>query len=272
MTINLNFKTVEKEVDIGQGVIHYALRGEGPVVCLASTLSGSWLNQARLLRREYTVLTFDMRGYGRSITRETGFPSNEAHAEDLKMVLDHLRLDKIVLVGLSHGGSVAQHFAVNYPEYLRGLVIVSSLAKASGSTFILLNLLHGFLKRGDIETFWEVLKAFLFSEKNFSRVPQDENDLKRLMFNQYTCESLEQIYACSLKHDTREFLPQIKIPTMVVGGNEDILFPPPITDEIAALIPGAQKRLLETAHLPPIEDPRGFHSILKEFLKSLLPV
>jgi 3-oxoadipate enol-lactonase len=245
MTINLNFKTVEKEVDIGQGVIHYALRGEGPVVCLASTLSGSWLNQARLLRREYTVLT---------------------------LVLDHLRLDKIVLVGLSHGGSVAQHFAVNYPEYLRGLVIVSSLAKASGSTFILLNLLHGFLKRGDIETFWEVLKAFLFSEKNFSRVPQDENDLKRLMFNQYTCESLEQIYACSLKHDTREFLPQIKIPTMVVGGNEDILFPPPITDEIAALIPGAQKRLLETAHLPPIEDPRGFHSILKEFLKSLLPV
>ncbi|MCV3216578.1 alpha/beta hydrolase [Plectonema radiosum NIES-515] len=269
MTTNLNIKTVEKEVDIGRGVIHCTLRGEGPVVCLSSTLSGTWLYQAKLLRKEYTVLTFDMRGYGHSITREPGFPLNEAHAEDLKMVLEHLGFYKVVLVGLSHGGAVAQHFAVNFPEYLRGLVIVSSLAKASGSTFILLNLLHGFLKRGDIETFWEVLKAFLFSEKNLSRVPQDEDNLKRLMFNQYTCESLEHIYACSLKHDTREILPQIKIPTMVVGGSEDILFPPRITDEIAALIPGAQKHLLETAHLPPIEDPKGFHSILEEFLKTL---
>jgi 3-oxoadipate enol-lactonase len=210
-----------------------------------------------------------MRGFGRSTTNEACFPSNEEQAEDLKVLLNYLGIERVTLVGLSHGGAVAQHFALRFPEYLQGLVIVSSFARASGSTAIFLNLLHGFLARGDLSTFWEVLRAFLYSEKNFAHMMQKERALKRLMFNQYTCESLEHIYACSLKHNTTALLPKIKTPTLVIGGKEDMLFPPKITAEITSLIPGAQERLLEAAHIPPIEDPETFRATLEEFLVSI---
>jgi 3-oxoadipate enol-lactonase len=260
---------VKQIIDIGCGEIHCEAQGEGPAVCLMSTLAGSWSAEARLLRKRNTVLTYDMRGYGESENFEPGFPSNQAHADDLVAILDRLGIAQIVLVGLSHGGAVAQHFAANHGERLRGLVIVSSFARASGPTRIFLKLLHGFLARNDLETFWEVLKAFLCSERNLTRMLRMETSLKRLMFDQYTCESLLHIYECSLSHDTRTLLPRIETPTLVVGGKEDMLFPPWITAEITALIPGAEERLLPTAHVPPVENVKAFHETLIEFLKRL---
>jgi 3-oxoadipate enol-lactonase len=256
-------------VKMDRGEIHCDVQGEGPVVCLMATLGGSWAAQARLLRDRYTVLTYSMRGYGESRNFEQGFPSNEGHATDLESILDHLGLDRVVLVGLSHGGAVAQHFAAAYPSRLRGLAIVSSFAYASGSTRIFLELLHGFLKRGDLATFWEVLRAFLCSEENFPRLRRMESSLKSLMFDQYTCESLLAIYESSLRHDTRALLPNINVPTLVVGGQEDMLFPPRITAELTSLIPHAEECLLPTAHVPPVEDLRAFHATLSNFLDRL---
>lgn len=256
-------------VEIDRGEIHCDVQGEGPVVCLMATLGGSWAAQARLLRDSYTVLTYSMRGYGESRNFEQGFPSNEGHASDLELILDHLALDRVVLVGLSHGGAVAQHFAATYQSRLRGLAIVSSFAYASGSTRIFLELLHGFLKRGDLATFWEVLRAFLCSEENFPRLRRMESSLKSLMFDQYTCESLLAIYESSLRHDTRALLSNINVPTLVVGGKEDMLFPPRITAELTSLIPYAEEQLLPTAHVPPVEDLRAFHATLSKFLERL---
>ena len=262
-------RELTKIIDVGHGEIHCDVQGAGPVVCLMATLGGSWAAEARLLRDRYTVLTYSMRGYGKSRNFEPAFPSNEAHASDLAAILDHLGFDKVVLVGLSHGGAVAQHFAADYPARLNGLVIVSSFAHASGSTRIFLELLHGFLKRGDLATFWEVLRAFLCSEQNFPRLRRMESTLKSLMFDQYTCESLLAIYESSLRHDTRPLLPRINVPTLVVGGKEDMLFPPRITAELTALIPNAEERLLPTAHVPPVEDLQAFHATLSEFIERL---
>jgi 3-oxoadipate enol-lactonase len=268
ITKGSKLKVSQPEIDIGRGTIHCTLQGVGPPVCLMSTLQGTWSAEARLLRKNYTVLTYDMRGFGDSINREDGFPSNEAQAEDLVDILNHLGWKKIALVGLSHGGAVAQHFAAHFGDYLRSLVIVSSFAKASGSTLIFLRLLHGFLVRSELDTFWEVLKAFLCSEPNLAQLLRMEPQLKRLMFEQYTCESLRHIYECSLQQNTCGILGQIRVPTLIIGGEADMLFPPRITAEITALIPNAQEKLLPTAHVPPVENLRTFHSTLMSFLET----
>lgn len=254
---------------IKKGEIAYTIQGKGPVICLMATLSGSWVFHSRWLKENFTVLTYDMRGFGESISINKKFPNNDEHADDLREILASLNIKKIVLVGLSHGGAVAQHFACQYPEYLNGLVIVSSFARAHGSTYIFLKLLHGFLKRGDLKTFWEVLKAFLCSGKNLHIIEQKEDRLRKLMFDQYTCESLEHIYSTSLTHDTRDNLKKIKTPTLIIGGKEDMLFPPWISDELHHLIPNSEMQLLETAHVPPIEDPEAFKNVLCSYLNSL---
>jgi 3-oxoadipate enol-lactonase len=258
----------EQIIEIASGRIRCSIQGSGPPVCLLATLQGSWAAEARGLRDKYTVLTYDMRGFGDSTSLTAGLPSNPELAEDLALMLEALGWKKISLIGLSHGGAVAQYFAGAFGEKLQSLVIVSSFARASGSTSILLTMLNGFLERGDMAGFWEVLKAFLCSERNRSYLLRMERPLKKLMFDQYTRESLAHIYRGALLQDTTGLLGKISVPTLVVGGEEDMLFPPRITAEITAAIPGAVECLLPTAHVPPIEEPQLFHSRLTSFLES----
>jgi 3-oxoadipate enol-lactonase len=257
------------EADIGCGVLRGRIEGQGSVVCLLSTLGGTWFEQVRKLRGKYRVLTYDLRGFGSSLSRKSGYATNEEHADDLAQLLTCLGLQRIVLVGLSHGGAVAQHFAIKHCRFLGGLVLVSSVARATGPTLIFLRLLHGFLQRGELETFWEILKAFLCSEARRASFLRREGYFKRQLFDQYTSESLAEIYASALNQDTREGLRRVYVPTLVVGGREDLLFPPATTAELATLVPGSSHVLLDAAHVPPLETPELFNGTLENFLRSV---
>lgn len=220
-------RTVLPAVSVKNGSISYRLRGEGPPMVLLSTLSGTWMRQLPVLVKHFTVITYDMRGFGSSPS-ESGFPSNEEHAEDLAALLDAAGMDKATVVGLSHGGLVGQHFAVRHPDRLSGLALVATFAKARKSTLLFLKMLYGFLERDDLENFWAVLKSFLFSAEGYEILVRREAALRQAMFNQYTAESLRNIYGQAISHDIlASGLNNVRCPVLVVGGEEDMLFPAP---------------------------------------------
>jgi len=115
------------------GAIDYRLRGSGPPLVLLSTLSGSWMRQVLELSRHHTVLTYDMRGFGDSPSN-SDHPTNAEHADDLAAVLDALGMDTAVVVGMSHGGLVAQHFALKHGYRLAGLGLVATFCVPHGPT------------------------------------------------------------------------------------------------------------------------------------------
>lgn len=255
-------------IDIGGGALRYHRRGDGPPLVLLSTLSGTWLRQVRELSRHFTVITYDMRGFGDSPST-VGFPSNAQHADDLAALLDALDLPTAVVVGLSHGGLVGQHFAAKYPDRLAGLGLVATFAAPSGQTLLLLRMLYGFLQRDDIAGFWEVLRTFLFSPAGADFLARREVALRKAMFDQYDVSSLSSIYGQAIEHDSRGwFGGGLTCPTLVVGGAEDMLFPPVLTEQLAALVPGARTELLPTAHVPPVEAPQPFNRLLRETFGS----
>ncbi|WP_322770526.1 alpha/beta fold hydrolase [Frankia sp. Cr1] len=246
------------------GSISYRLRGEGPPLVLVTTLSGTWTRQIPMLRKHFTVLTYDMRGFGDSIST-TGFPTNEEHADDLALLLDTLGIPAATVLGLSHGGLVSQWFAVRHPERLTGLALVATFATPSDSTLLFLTMLYGFLERDDIGNFWEVLKTFLFSAANWNVLTRWEDGLRRMMFDQYTTASLRSIYGGALAHTSPDGFDRISCPTLVVGGEKDMLFPPERTRELAERIPGAKMVLLSAAHVPPVEVPKAFNELVTDF-------
>lgn len=256
-------------LETDEGIIRGRKLGRGEALVLLSTMGGIWHGQIRALGKRYTVVTYDMRGFGQSSGSGGGFPTNDAHARDLRAVLDGLGLDRVVLVGLSHGGLVAQRFALAYPERLRGLVITSSLAKASGSALLFLRMLIGLLEGGDLSVFWHVLRSFLIAERHLERVGAVESRLRQVVLDRYTRESLENIYRGALEHDCLEELPGIRAPTLIIGGEEDMLFPPRFAAELAEQIPRAGLRLLPTAHVPPLEAPELFNDALDEFMAAI---
>ncbi|UMP00007.1 alpha/beta fold hydrolase [Amycolatopsis sp. EV170708-02-1] len=252
-----------ERIEVDGGDIRYRFDGSGPSLVLLTTLSGTWMRQLPVLTRHFRVLTYDMRGFGESVS-DTGFPANAEHADDLAVLFDRLDIDRAAVIGMSHGGLVAQHFAAKHSERLSGLGLVATFAAPHGPTSLLLRMLNGFLDRGDLAGFWEVLKSMLFSAAGAPALLRREKALRRAMFDQYDVDSLGSIYRQAIEHDSRTWLGDPGCPTLVVGGAEDILFPPVLTEELADLVPGARTELLPAAHIPPVEAFRPFNDLVVE--------
>ncbi|WP_413803248.1 alpha/beta fold hydrolase [Streptomyces iranensis] len=253
-----------RTMDLGNGRIRYRIQGEGPPLVLVSTLAGTWIRQIRQLSQHYSVLTYDMRGFGDSPCRR-GFPSNAEHADDLDRLLETLGIPRASVLGLSHGGLVVQHLALRHPHRVRRLGLVATFARPGGSAGIFLKMLNGFLDRDDLPNFWEVLKSFLFSAAGSERMVRMETHLRRAMFDRYTTAALRSIYGQAREHDLLAELCAVRCPALVIGGEQDMLFPPSVTEELAAAIPGASLELLPAAHVPPVEAPLPFNKIVTEF-------
>ena len=86
-----------------------------------------WYNWVPLLAHEYRVLRPDMRGMGDSTVAEDEYqPSLETFVADLRRILDHLGIDRVVYVGESFGGIVGLKFAHTHPERTRALVLCNT--------------------------------------------------------------------------------------------------------------------------------------------------
>ena len=108
--------------------LYYEVAGSGdPVVLVhAFTLdTRMWNDQFELLARDFRVIRYDARGFGKSAAPKPGEPYS--NAEDLAALLNHLDARKAHVVGLSMGGRFALDYAVTYPDGLRSLVVIDGV-------------------------------------------------------------------------------------------------------------------------------------------------
>lgn len=113
---------------IGADEIYYEDHGAGPAIVLAHGVGGnhaSWFNQVEILSRSYRVITFDHRGFGRS--SDVAGLGRSGFVPDLTALLDHLAVERAVLVGQSMGGGTCLAFATAHPERVAALVLASTL-------------------------------------------------------------------------------------------------------------------------------------------------
>jgi pimeloyl-ACP methyl ester carboxylesterase len=99
--------------------LHYIQAGEGPDVVLLHGFLGNlavWhLYMMPVLRKEFRVLTYDLRGHGYSQVTPTGYTAKNM-AEDLLGLLDALKINKCTLIGHSYGADICLYFALKHPD------------------------------------------------------------------------------------------------------------------------------------------------------------
>ncbi len=104
--------------------LYYQVTGEGhPIVLLHSggTDRRDWTFLAPRIAQYYKVVTFDVRGIGKSPS-----PNGSVnYVEDLLLLMDHLELESATLVGHSIGGQIATEFALHYPEKVKNLILIA---------------------------------------------------------------------------------------------------------------------------------------------------
>ena len=112
-------------LNLEDGTICYEERGNGPALLFLHgwTLDQRlWQPQLKAFSGQYRVITIDRRGFGNS----TAPPDLDCEPEDILRLLDHLKISRCALVGMSQGGRIALRFARRHPEKLSGLVLQSA--------------------------------------------------------------------------------------------------------------------------------------------------
>jgi 3-oxoadipate enol-lactonase len=261
-------------VDLGGVRLHYELSGCGPVLVL---LNGIFQRQEAwdpLLARipGWRLLRYDMRGQGRS-EAPPGAYNPALHAQDLQGLLAATRVERFALLGLSNGGVVAQHFASTRPPGLEGLVLACTTPRLDPLLRAKVESWAAALEAGGTTLRIKVAAPWAWGQRFTAGNPQALGPEALAAAAELAPTEAAQkalLEGFLTLDDLRPALARVEAPTLVLSGEDDLLFPPAYGREIAAAIPGARFEVHPSVgHVAPLEDPAGFTGRVNAFLAGL---
>ncbi len=251
--------------------LFYAESGSGPPLLWLQGLGAehsAWSAQLARFSTMFRCIAPDNRDVGRSARATEPYMLGDM-AHDMADLLRGLRATPAHVVGLSLGGAVAQHLALDHPDLVRSLCLVSSFARQGPRQRELLRAWRDIYARVDAVTFYRQANTWLFSDRFFARPRNVENVLRYVAESAHPQDAAafgRQVDA-ALAHDTVERLAQLHVPTLVIAGERDILAPPHLSRELADAIPGARLEILPGApHSLNLEQQIPFNRLLHSFL------
>jgi 3-oxoadipate enol-lactonase len=230
--------------------------------------SNIWHPQRLGLSKFFKVVTLDLPGSGRSDKSERHF-TMERWVEQLAAFAEALRLDKFVLVGHSMTTVLAQKFAAKHGSRLAALVLcgpITELVPAGKEAFT--KRAETVLKEGMTAIADTVLAGALTPASREANAALAGLVREMLMSNDPPCYA-GQCHAL-LNGSARADQPNIKVPTLILVGDQDGVTPLANARAIAAAVSGARIRIIPaTAHLTMLERPEAFNATLIEFLTGI---
>ena len=278
---------VEKFVDINGIKIAYEIHGEGyPLIFLHgfAMYKEFWKWQVKLLSKEFRVITLDIRGCGKSDHPTETF-SMEDLADDIRALLDYLNIEKIHLGGHSFGGMIAQHFALNYPNRLSKLILMSTFANLpldkSGLDMYKRSQLSNYEAKVEDSTkaFWDKMKQ-RFSRNFFKEMNQNPDKLFHNLFSAKDLMELEETKGTTepqdilnqinaiVHHNTINRIHEIDNDTLVLAAEKDRIVPKSASELLDEKIPKSNLIVFKGSHYFMLEEAPNFNSEVLNFLRE----
>jgi pimeloyl-ACP methyl ester carboxylesterase len=249
--------------------LYYEMEGKGPAVVLVHgglVDSRLWNDQMKTFAKHHRVVRYDLRAMGRSAAAPQPF----SHIEDLRALMDFLKIERATLVGLSLGGIIAADFALEHPERVDRLVLVGAGLRGDKQPPDKDAMkAYEAARKGIAEEFVNVImKSGLYAAVREGTPAYTR--LRQMMLENF--KAVPTFAPGFLKYPvqpTIERLGQIKAPTLVIIGGEDAQSLKNVADTLASGIPGARKVVIPGAsHHPPVERPNEFNKAVLSFLKE----
>ncbi|WP_255149994.1 alpha/beta fold hydrolase [Halorarius halobius] len=258
---------------------YYERRGEGPVVVFvhgAIMDTRMWAPQVAELADAYTVVTYDVRGHGRTGGSAAATYSAGLYAADLDALLDELDVDRAVLCGLSMGGMIAQMYAARHPERVAGLVLADTFTPAPlgwAGRFLFLN-----------DRLVALVSPYIsYKRLNYLKlrvgnllapgVAGDVETVQRLVEEGPTMApaELRKVVDSLAAFARGEFDPAaIRAPMLVLYGEHEPALLADMADYLCAAIPDAEMLVVPGAgHASNLDNPGFFTDAVREFLAEV---
>lgn len=221
--------------------LHYEEEGDGTPVVLITGFSGdsSFFRQMiPELSSRYRVIVLDNRGAG---TTEycVGNAEPQDFVDDVLALMDYLHIFRAHMLGWSFGGHIAQEFAIQHPDRLITLTLVSAYPyRPARASYFMNGIVDCALRGGDPEYISMMTNAFCFTEDFFSGMEAKGKTLRSLK-GLDPRKLKDQMHALD-GFDTRDKLQNISVPTLSVHGLSDIMVEPKLGDFISDRIPGCK--------------------------------
>jgi len=253
--------------------LYHEVHGDGqPLLCVAGLTCDTlvWIPQIQAFAAAHKTVIFDNRDAGQSSMAEGDYETADM-ARDALALADELGLDTFHLLGVSMGGAIAQEIAIQAPQ--RVLTFTVAVSFAAGSTYArrLTEVWGARVKQISREQHIDELMLVNHSESFYDH-PEMVAFIRTAMLNNPYPQPADafqrQLGACG-RHDARDGLTSLTMPTHVIGGEYDILVPVWKSREIASLIPGAKLTVLPRApHGLSIERAEEFNAAVLEFIRE----
>ncbi len=272
----------------GQG-LSYERFGTGPVLVVhpgGPGFSTTYLGDVAGLGDRHTLVILSPRGTGESDRpADRGAYHLDDYVSDLEAQRDHLGLEQIQLLGYSHGGVVAQAYALANPERVSRLVLAVTLARFGAEQEAAAK--AGREKRSGNDWYPDAIAA---SEEEMGSATDEQvrdNAMRGMPFYFSTFGAAEAAYVETFRSDLingdaqrafsaelptldlRSGLARVTAPTLVITGEDDFICGPVCAREISAAIPGSREVIVRDAgHMVVFEQRQTFHDEIANFLDS----
>lgn len=257
--------------------ISYGQIGEGEVIVFLHGYTGSsddWAHQVSAVSREYQAITVDHRGHGKSEA-----PSSEEEysiylfSNDVLALLNQLGIHRCCLVGHSMGGFIALQFTLDHPELVKALVLVDT---SSGEFEVAPGYAALRAKLDELARTQGLEAAFEYDAttnptriERFQRHPELGERSRQKVMSTSVDGYIFAARTFKMWQPVTERLAEIRVPTLIVWGDEDAQFFK-ASQMLKASIRGAKLITVPgVGHSPHEEAPEYFNDILLQFLSQV---
>lgn len=226
--------------------------------------------QMEALKVNYRVIAYDIRGHGDSDISDEDF-TIDLFVSDLLNLMNALKIEKIILCGLSMGGYIALNAIENFPERFDALILSdthcradSRVAKEKRSKVI------ESIKKNGIEKYADEIIKNLFAPESFKSKNQEIDVAWEMTVKTYRQSLYNTLRALYKRNDTCIRLPEIKVPVSIMVGREDGITPPASRSWMHEKIKGSIIHIKSNAgHKSKVENPVEFNDQIMKFVDSL---
>ena len=256
------------------GRLHYEVTGSGPALLFAHGLGGnqlSWWQQVAHFAPHYTCIAIAHRGFAPSDAIPNG-PDPADYVDDLAALIDHLKLPDVRLVGQSMGGWTMLEYAIAHPTRVKALVLSStsgtldrrSCDPSGGKDY------DAWAAKADAATHAGLAEGIhpAIGARAAERDPA-LHLLYRSIDEMAGLLDKERLRAGLRRTATRTLaeLADFRVPTLLIAGGEDVVFPAFLASAIAARLPcGTAQLIPDAGHSPYFEQAATFNRLVEAFL------
>ncbi|MBS1646262.1 MAG: alpha/beta hydrolase [Bacteroidetes bacterium] len=233
----------------------------------------AWALMFPYFKKDFKIVLIDFVFQGQS-SKNAPWRNFDRHAQDVKEVLDELKIEQTNLAGLSYGSIVAQHFALLYPNRLQNLILMSTFAHKTPYYEAIETSWWRALEVGGYGLMLDVMLPSVLGESYFKNpiIPIDLMKQARADANSSSEALFKLMRATKERPDYRPMLRNIKTPTLIIHGEKDLLLSVALAYEVHKAIPHSQLEIIpQVGHTLNLEAIAQTSQLILAFLNEPQP-